>query len=509
MLLLMWSGLACTCLAQEFETITYPRADIKPEQVFTQETLEKSINYIFSWQQAAGAFGQLNLHSTWAVDGVIGRKYHGQDTSSNKRHIQSMLALYDETGDVKWKLYAEAIVANVMFLQAKSGGFYHGAAENEPAYNEGMTCAIHQGRPVLALLEYAKRPYADSELKAQIKMVIDKHHAWFTERFFKKGTRGVKDKSGWPWPCWSGVTNQDLVVIHSHALYGKVYGDMSRYENFAKPALDVLLSDRYYHKGLGLFQRGDNPSWLFPERTHYYYLVFGKLKEIYELTQDERIPPVLDDVCEQLFRATFVGPDGMRYFSHGVNVEKDGDSLKVLSYNKYPTSLPDCLALLPAFDWYLDRHPAADKQRIRDEIYKTAAAYVFANGTLPRALNPGKEIFAVSPNLYELPIFLFQHLKGNIKNFEIAAPQTVQRKINDVVWFEKGRFYSVEKDTDRTFAGFKLEPRAIVHGPDETLASVDFDESKTYAKNEKVIIEVMDIRFDENPRFTSKDHDTE
>ena len=62
-------------------------------------------------------------------------------------------------------------------------------------------------------------------------------------------------------------------------------------------------------------------------------------------------------------------------------------------------------------------------------------------------------------------------------------------------------FVSVEKAGKRTFAGFKLEPRAIVHGPDETLPSVDFDKSKKYGENEKVIVEIMEIQYDEERTF--------
>ena len=367
-IILLTAALTSACFAQEFETITYPRKDANPSEVFTQKTLEKSINYLFSWQQAAGAFGQLTLHSCWAIDGVIGRKYHGQYTSANCSIISFMLAMYEETGDAKWKRRAEDIVSNVLFLQATSGGFYHGAAENEPAYYEGTTCAIHQGKPILALLEYAGKPYADPELKAEIKQSVDRHWAWFNKRFYMRGTRGVTDKEGWPWPCWSGVTNQDLVIIHALALYGKVFGDMSRYEEFGRPALDVLLSPRYYYKGLGLFQRGDQPEWLFPERTHYYDLVFSELHAIHALTGDKRIPPVLNDVCEQLFRATFVAEDGLRYFSFGVNVEKAGDSLKVLSYTKYPVTPADGLVLLEPFEWYLEQHPDPEKQKISEEV---------------------------------------------------------------------------------------------------------------------------------------------
>jgi hypothetical protein len=389
-----------------------------------------------------------------------------------------------------------------MFLQAKSGGFYHGSAENEPSYYEGKTCAIHQNMIILGLLEYTGKSYAEPELKAEIKTVIDRHWAWFNRHFFKRGTRGVTDKEGWPWPCWSGVTNQDLVVIEALALYGRVFGDMSRYEEFGRPALDVLLSDRYYYKGLGLFQRGDQPDWMFPERTPYYHLVWDTFKRIHEITGDERLPPILEDVCEQLFRATYVAEDGLRYFSHGVNVEKDGDSIKVVSYNKYPTTPGKGLVFLDFFDWYLERHPDPEKQKIRDEVLQTAAAYVLVNGTLSKAFNPDNDVFALAPDLMTVPNFLVRHLKGNVSNFEIGEIPAVQRKINDLAWYEKGRFYAVEKAGERTFAGFKLEQRAIVHGPEETLPAVDFSMARKYGKDETVYIEIMDIQYDEERTFS-------
>ena len=491
--------LASICFAEKIETIHYPRKNIDPDDVFTQETLEKSMDYLFSWQQAAGSFGKLTLHGCWGETGVIQRKYHGQYTSANRGYVNAMLDMYEATGDYKWKLRAESVVANVMFLQAKSGGFYHGSAEFEPSYYEGSTCAIHQGMPELALLEYAEKPYADPELKKEIKKVVDKHWAWFNKHFYKRGTRGVTDKQGWPWPCWSGVTNQDMVVIEALAVYGKVFGDMSRYEKYGKPALDVLLSDRYYYKGIGLFQRGDQPAWTFPERTPYYHLVFDTLKKIHEITGDKRIPPILDDVCEQLFRATFVAEDGFRYFSHGVNVKVDNGKMEIVSYNKYPTSPGTILGYMDFFNWYLKRHPDPAKKKIQNELYQTAAAYMRADGTLPIALNPGKDIFVLAPS--NPTGFLLSKLKGKIKNFEIEETPAIQRKFNNLVWYEKGQFYNILKDGVREFAGFKLETKGIVLGIEETMARVDFDRAKEYDKDEKVVIEIMDVKYDKEKTF--------
>jgi len=488
---------APACLAERIASITYPRKNINPDDVFTQETLEKSISYLFSWQQGAGVFGGLTLHGCWGETGVIQRKYHGQFTSANRTYLNIMLDMYEATGDYKWNLRAEKNVANVMFLQTKSGGFYHGSAEFEPSYDENKTCAIHQCMPELALLEYAAKPYAHPELKKEIKKVIDKHWKWFNGQFYKKGTRGVTDKQGWPWPCWSGVTNQDMVVIEALAKYGKVFNDMSRYEEFGKPALDVLLSDRYYYKGLGLFQRGDQPAWTFPERTPYYHIIFSTLNAIHEITGDKRIPPILDDVCEQGFRATFVAEDGLRYFSHGVNVKMDNGKMEIVSRNKYPTSVTSILDFMEFFDWYLERHPDPEKKKIQDDLYKTAAAYMRTDGTLPIALNPENDIFALAPS--NPTKFLLWKLNGKITNVEIEDLPPLQRKINNLVWYENGRFYEVTKDGARVFAGCKLEPKGIVLGTDETMANVDFDRAREH--HDDAVVEIMDIRYDKEKTF--------
>jgi len=488
-------------ISQQYKTITYPRKDVKPEDVFNQKTLEKSINYIFSWQQAAGAFGDLTTFSTWGDDGVIGRRYHGQFTSHSSRILQIMLSMYDETGDKIWKRRAEDIVSNMMYLQAKSGGFIQASAENGPSYSEETTCVIHQNLIIQGLLKYAGKEYANPDLKDEIHKVIDKHWIWFIKKFNQRGTPGGRKVEGWPWRCFDGVTNQDLNAIHALALYGKVYGDMSRYEEFGKPVLDVLLSDRYYYKGLGLFERGDNTSWKRPETTHYYYYVFGELKAIYEITNDQRIPEVLEDVCKQLFRATYVGEDGLRYFAYLANIIKENNTVKVIGYDKYPIDMGDHFALMKALDWYLEQHPDSEKQKIRDEIYQTAAAYVFANGTISRNLNPKKDILALTPDLYRLPMFLLSKLKGKIHTFEVYDTPAIQRKYKDFIWYEKGQFYWVDKAEKRVFAGFKSESRSIVIGTDEKLPAVEFEKAKTYSENEEVIIEVLDFRYSNNTKI--------
>jgi len=497
--LLLSLALVSVCFAEKTETIHYPRKDIEPDDVFTQETLEKSIDYLFSWQQSAGAFGNLTLHGCWGETSVIKRKYHGQYTSANRGFCNIMLDMYEATGDYKWKLRAESIVANVMFLQAKSGGFYHATGEFEPAYSEYQTCAIHQGEPELALLDYAAKPYADPELKKEIKKVIDKHWHWFNKHFYQSGQKAVKAKKGWPWPCWSGVTNQDLVVIEALAVYGKVYNDMSRYEKFGKPALDVLLSDRYYYKGLGLFQRGDEPAWTYVERTPYYDVVLTTLRRIHQITGDKRIPSILDDICEQLLRSTFVGQDGLRYFFHGANIKIDNGKVEIISYAKYPISVSSILRFMEFFDWYLKKHPDAEKQKIQNELYRTAAAYMRADGTMPIAFNPSNDIFALAPT-YPTS-FLLWKLKGKIKNFEIEEVSALQRRINNLVWYEKGQFYNVTRDGVRDFAGYKLEPKGIVLGANEGMAKVDFNRARKYGKNEKVIVELLDIKYDKEKTF--------
>ena len=97
--------------------------------------------------------------------------------------------------------------------------------------------------------------------------------------------------------------------------------------------------------------------------------------------------------------------------------------------------------------------------------------------------------------------FLLRKLKGTIKNFEIEEIPAIQRKFNNLVWYEKGQFYNITKDGIREFAGYKLEPKGIVLGTEETMANVDFERAKKYGKDEKVVVEIIDIKYDKERTF--------
>jgi hypothetical protein len=178
--------------------------------------------------------------------------------------------------------------------------------------------------------------------------------------------------------------------------------------------------------------------------------------------------------------------------------------VKVTGYDKYPIDMGDHFALMKPLDWYLEQHPDSEKQKIRDEIYQTAAAYVFANGTISRNLKPNKDILTLTPDLYRVPMFLLSQLKGKIQTFEIDDTPAIQRKYNDFIWYEKGPFYWVEKAEKRVFAGFKSENRAVVIGPDEKLPGVEFEKAKQYSENEEVIIEVVDFHYSNTNKIDIK-----
>lgn len=99
--------------------------------------------------------------------------------------------LYEKTREYRWKQLAEEIVYNIMYLQDNCGGFIHGAGEFEPVYCPTSTCPIHQCEPILALLNYAGKPYANSEINSQIKVTVDKHWKWFNDFYWKRGNGGI------------------------------------------------------------------------------------------------------------------------------------------------------------------------------------------------------------------------------------------------------------------------------------------------------------------------------
>jgi hypothetical protein len=341
--------------------------------------------------------------------------------------------------------------------------------------------------PVHALLHYSEQPYADPELKQEIRAVIDRHWTWFQRTHWQRGNGAHHPID---WPGWCAVTNQDLVVVAALARYGRVFGDLSRFEQCGRQVLDSYLSPRYYYRDLGLFERGDSKDWAFPERSNYYPIILDMLERIYAVTRDDRIPEVVDSVCRQLLKAAYVESDGLTYICWGMGLRREGGRARIAHRIRYPVSFGAILNCIHPLSTYLDRHPDSGGRAVVDSLRTTVARYVNGYGSTPLALNPHDGIFTIATG--GLIPFLLRELGGRVKTVrtDLDLP-CVRREYGDMAFVEDLRHYEILHKGERMFAGLKREPKGIVVGNGETLSGVSFESLKQVD-----VVETIRFEFD-------------
>jgi len=465
------SSLQPSTASKMSQTITYPRKEVTTKDVLNQETFDRLTARIFEWQQGQGNFGGLILHACWGETSVLARRYQGQYTSVNFHLISGSMRLFERTGNPRWKRLADDIISNILFLQCANGGFRHACAEFEPGYDPGKTCPIHQGMPILALLDYAAWEHADPLLKNMIKPAIDRHWEWFNKKFWLNGNGGQRTlRTG---AGWCGVTNQDLVIVGALSSYGRVYGDFSRYNEWGKKALDAYLSPTYYYESIGLFERGDNRSFNFVERTAYYniiLLMFERIMNDLGGKEDKRLQAVIDNVSSHLFDAAFVASDGLTHLAWGAKTDPT-DKSSVLEWIKYPVTFSNYFKLFRLMDKFLKRHPDKAKQEIFDNLMKTFSAYVFSDGGIPSALWPTDPIItivtATMGTLVPFWTILMEMLGDDLRDPRPVPSLCYHRSVGEFKWKSRGSLWTIEKEGVRVFGGYKPLSHGVTHGPDE------------------------------------------
>jgi hypothetical protein len=464
------------------EVLTYPRIGATPENTFTQETFDRLTAHLLSWQQSPGAIGGLHLHPCWSETSSIARRYQGQSTWSSQWLMNGALVLHARTGGKRWALLAHDIVSNLLFLQAPDGGFIHAASEFEPAYTSSETCPIHQGMPLLAMLQYAQWSGARDDLREEIRCSIDAHWAWFQGSWWMAGNQ-------WQKPLrlagWCGVTNQDLTIVAALALYGSVFGDWTRYEQVGRPVLDAYLSPVYYHEEMGLFERGDKAN--FVERTNYYDIIIDMFEIIHEATRDERLPRAIANVAGAFERAAYVGADGLTHLAWGAETDPDDKSC-VTGWIKEPRTI----AAYPAVLGSLRRNPQGGSADLIRALEMTLAAYVYADGTVPCSLgqNPLLSIVPGS-DVIRWWRFLIDYLGENLRPPSHQAVPRVQRSLGNLTWSAGPRFWQISENGARLYAGIKNNPSGIAIGPDEPLAGLEPGDLK-----DPDFVEILDAHSD-------------
>lgn len=447
-------------------TLFYPIHSNKGK-AFSQETFNKLASHIFEWLQGPGNIGAIHLHPCWEESSVLKRRYQGQTISTYFFFLNSFMKLYDRTGGARWKVLADNIVSNILYLQRPKGGFQHASGEFEPSYDAYNTCPIHQQLPVIALLQYAAWEHADTFLKSMVRPAVDKHWKWFNDFWWLRGN--AYQKYPMKNPGWCGVTNQDLVVIAALALYAKLFGDSTRFDEFGKAALEVFLSERYYYPEIGLFERGDTVN--FVERTAYYPIILFSLYAIYSHTGDGKLLDVIDNVALHIFDAMFISEDGQLHLSWGASTDPV-DKSHVYGWVSTPVTM-GYSEVIPYLYRTLARYPDPCKLEKLLELENTLASYVFADGTIPAAIGSKEAIMSVatSPGTGNAAFlnFLIDKLGDQIQEPEIRPTPCIHRTFGNVVWKTNNEVWAIEKEGKRVFSGYKPIMNGIVIGEDERL----------------------------------------
>ena len=443
------------------QIIHYPIKGRKLEDVLTQQTLDLVMAQWEAWQQGPGVYGKLHLHACWGTTGVLDRGYQGETTTILSGQLHTVRRLYDATKNPKWRVRANAIASHLLYLQDESGGFIHATAEFEPTFDT-RGCPIHFFYPIIALCQYYLWESADESIKALIPDAVERHWQWSLKASFRVGNGRFHPLS---FPGWCGVTNQDLVAIGALAMGVKAFGNLKRYEEYALPALEHYLSPAYYHKALGLFERGDGVN--YAERTVYYTHVLEMLELIYDVMGDERLYEAYHNVASHLFDAAFVADDGLTYLHRGA-ITDPADKTKILGWEDGTVAFGEYVKLIQHMRKHLAVYPDAQKADILERLEETVAGYVFVDGMLPQGLLGKNPLFAIVsyPDIGWYPELIMDILGDRLRDPAPVKLPRLHRTHKNLTWKQDGRLWAIEEDGVRKYGGYARYDAGVVKGPD-------------------------------------------
>lgn len=466
------------------QTIHYPSKGRKLEDVITQDTLDLVVAQLEDWHQGPGTFGRLHLHPCWNKSSVLDRRYQGESTFMFRDLMHAFQRLYERTGQDKWLLLCHSMASQLLYLQSEEGGFIHCTSEFEPTFDT-RGCPIHFFLPVITLCEYYLWPHADKLIRSRIPDALDRQWEWSLKHSWMVGNGRFHPLDH---PGWCGVTNQDLTAIAAVALCGKAFGTWDRYEQYAKPALDHLLSPAYYYPEIGLFERGDGVN--YAERTVYYTITLNMLILISEVTGDPRLPGIIDNVTSHLFDALFTGPDGLTYLARGAITSPD-DKSRVLGWENGAIAFSGYPELITLMEGWLGRHPCPERKAQLESLKDTLAAYIFSDGTIPPGIFSPSPLFtlASSPATGAWLLFILDFLGDAVQDPRPVRVPSIHRQLDRMTWKTGNRLWSIEEDGVRRYGGYTRFPGGLTIGPDEKPIWGD------YASLENCdVLEILDIK---------------
>ncbi|MBR3844919.1 MAG: hypothetical protein IKM39_05375 [Clostridia bacterium] len=451
--------------------IQYPIKGRKLKDVLSQHTLDMLLTQLDHWKQGPGVYGRLHLHSCWGTVSVLDKGYHGESVHTFSSLIKLFERIYEKSGNPKWRMDVDAMVQHLLYLQDENGGFIHSGGEFEPMFNTAA-CPIHFFNPMMTLCEYYQWPFANEDIKALIPEAVERHFEFAKNSIWMIGNAS---KRPLPFPGWCGVTNQDLYATVAIATMAKVFNKPEIYEQYGKPVVDYYLSDAYYYKDIGLFERGDGTN--FAERTVYLSIIMNMLWKLHGFTGEQRLIDAYYNVAGHLFDAVFVGEDGLTYLARGAKTDAK-DKSKVYGWEYGAIAFDGYPGLIRHMERYLTAYPDVQKSQIVEQLKDTVAAYVFVDGTIPMGIFNSNPVFSIASNSEGggWAQFVMDELgEDNWHEPQRVELPCVHRRLGDFTWKQQERLWAIEEKGVRKFGGFTRYAAGVVKGPDAQLVEGSFD----------------------------------
>ncbi len=237
------------------------------------EAISKYLRWIGTWRQGRGLYGGIHIHICWEVDSVIEKGYQGVTVSDYIGLMNGFLELHKKTGERRFLDESIDLAYALKSLQDEGGCFEHSVAEFEP----GKGGCIHNALADIALLSLSDYLIKNGKDVSEYLNVVRRSFEWFMDFWWKRGNRWMKNPD---FPCWCGVTNQDLAVCWAMAYYAKLNMD-EYWRRYGLPVAEWYIKNYYYPEYKSYF-RGDAPD--FPEPASYNGLIDYELIHLYLLT---------------------------------------------------------------------------------------------------------------------------------------------------------------------------------------------------------------------------------
>ena len=440
-------------------------------------SLSQYLSWLSTWRQGEGIYGGLHIHPCWRVSSVLERRYQGPTVSEYCGLIRGFLNLYEKTGEDRFLRECILMADFLRSLQDPDGCFEHSVYEFEP----GRGGCIHNALADVGLLSLCF-VLAEEELDPEPYLeTVRRNFDWFMKSWWKRGNSWLKNPS---FPCWCGVTNQDLAVCWAMLLYAELK-DSRYWENYGRLVADWYL-ENYYLPEYGCFYRGDAKD--FPEPAAYTGLIVYELLNMYQFTKDSLYLKTALGCLDYLKRGAWRDNYGFLRIHHNIDLETGVLEEKPSLITQGP--LISGLQLLEEID--VQEYTSFKKELLKTLLFYQSGRGYFRNSTDHE--NLFDIVARICPGELEALTLVWRGGKLPV----------VEEKYDVGIDFSGGYFW-IDSDSywelyyrDSVVSGVKREPNGIKSGSLlKNVKRLEFREDSIYLELSKPISVSLDYVIDE------------